>query len=384
MTAGSLTASELSGIVGSVYDSVADASLWPGTLETICAACAGTLAMLAVVDTPAGAPRFHVACGNPAILGPLMSVYAADVPFYRALPAMEIDVPYTVDLIYGLQGPSARQTWLDSRIAREWVIPNNLDDFFWLVLMRRSGRVGSLVVITDRDRPQITRAELHDVALLSPHVRRAVLIGDMFEDKHREAAMFRDIVEALSHPVLIVGGDMHILFANRAAEAMLAEKSGICSLRGQLTLSYAPAHVAVARAVALGQGDEFALGASGINVPLARASAPAVAHVMPLARREGEHRVAPRAAAAIFIATAGSGPMPALDAIAALFGLTAAERRVAGHVAAGLDRSEIALSGGVSAGTVKTQLSAIFDKTGARDQRELQLLIHELSPPRMA
>ena len=70
-----------------------------------------------------------------------------------------------------------------------------------------------------------------------------------------------------------------------------------------------------------------------------------------------------------------------LDAIAALFGLTAAEKRVAGHVADGSTRGEIAASSGVSDGTVKSQLAAIFDKTGTSHQRELQLLIRELSPP---
>ncbi|MER8389109.1 helix-turn-helix transcriptional regulator [Mesorhizobium sp. M1428] len=102
---------------------------------------------------------------------------------------------------------------------------------------------------------------------------------------------------------------------------------------------------------------------------------------MPLARREISARIAQRAAAAIFIAAAGSAPIPALDAIAALFGLTAAERRVAGHVAAGLTRKEIAAAGGVSDGTVKSQLATIFDKTGTGDQRELELLMRELSPP---
>jgi DNA-binding NarL/FixJ family response regulator len=74
-------------------------------------------------------------------------------------------------------------------------------------------------------------------------------------------------------------------------------------------------------------------------------------------------------------------PLPAMEAVAALFGFTAAEARVAGHVAAGGSRHEIAAAGGISDGTVKTHLSAIFDKTGARDQRALELLIRELSPP---
>jgi DNA-binding CsgD family transcriptional regulator len=368
-------------VVEAIYDSIVDATLWQPTLQSVCHASEGCLAMLAVVDTVTRTPRFSVACGDPAILEPLMNEYGADVPFYSALPRMEIDVPFTVDSIYALEGPTTRQTWLESRIAREWVIPNRLDDFFWLALMRQPTRVGTLIIITHKDRHKITDAELRAVSQLSPHIRRAVTIGDMFETERRNTEIFRNVVESLAHPVLIVSRDMRVIFANPSAEALLADNIAINSIRGQLSFNYGPANVAVSRAVELGTRDEFALGPAGIDVPLARVGVPAVAHVMPLARRDISARITQHAAAAIFIAAAGSTPMPALDAIAALFGLTAAEKRVAGHVAAGRSRGEIALTGGVSDDTVKSQLAAIFDKTGAGSQRELELLIRELSPP---
>lgn len=367
-------------VVEAVYDSVTDPARWQQTLETICRMSEGSLAMLAVIDTISNTARMSVSCGDPTVLQPL-SDYGSGVLFYAALPQMEIDVPFTVDSIYALQGPDTRQCWLESRIAREWVVPNRLDDFFWVALMKQPNRVGTLLVVTDKDRRQISGADLRMMSELAPHVRRAVMIGDMFEAERRTAEIFRSILESLSHPVLIVGDDMHVLFANPAAEALLAENEAVSSTRGQLSFRYPKANAAVARAVELGQRDEFALGPAGINVPLAKASAPAVAHVMPLARRDISARVSQRAAAAIFIAAAGATPVPALEAIAALFGLTAAEKRVAGDVAAGMTRRDIALAGGVSDGTVKSQLAAIFDKTGTGDQRELELLIRELSPP---
>lgn len=368
-------------VVEAIYDSIADAGRWQQTLEAICRLSEGCLGMLAVVDTVSNSARLSVACGDPALIEPLTTDYGSQVPFFAALPKMEIDVPFTVDSIYELQGPDTRQVWLDSRIAREWVMPNRLDDFFWVALMKQPTRVGSLMIVTDKDRRQITVEDLEAISLLAPHVRRAVTIGDMFEAERRVAEIFRSIVETLAHPVLIVSHDMHIIFANSTAEALLAENSAVSSLRGQLSFSYPYANAAVRRAVELGMRDEFALGPAGINVPLAKSSAPAVAHVMPLARRDISARMSQRAAAAIFIATAGTAPVPALEAIAALFGLTAAEKRVAGQIASGMNRRDIAVAGGVSEGTVKSQLGAIFDKTATSDQRALQLLIRELSPP---
>lgn len=368
-------------VVEAIYDSIADVDRWQATLEAICNLAEGRLAMLAVIDTISSSARFSVSCGDPAVLEPLKHDYGSQVPFYAAVPKMEIDVPFTVDSIYALQGPDTRQRWLESRIVREWVQPNRLDDFFWVALMKRPTRIGTLMVVTDKDRRQISREDLELVCLLAPHVRRAVTIGDLFEAERRKAEIFRSIIESLDHPVLIVAEDMTIIFANPSAEALLAENISVACVRGQLSFTYANANAAIGRAVQLGTRDEFALGPCGINIPLAKTAVPAVAHVMPLARREISARISQRAAAAIFIAAAGSTPTPALDAIAALFGLTAAERRVAGHVAAGLTRKEIAAAGGVSDGTVKSQLATIFDKTGTGDQRELELLMRELSPP---
>ncbi len=373
----------LSDLVGAVYDCIPDASLWQGTLERVRHLCDGYLATLAVLDTDTKSARFSVACGDPQVLAPLVSTYNSDMPFFTAIPKMDLDVPLTVDSLYELDGPNTRERWLSSKMAREWAMPNKLDDFIWVPVMKQPGRIGNLVVVTHKERPAITRADLDLVSALSPHVRRAVTIGDLFETERRKGEIFRDIVDTLSHPVLIVAADMQIVFANLAAERLLQTKDMLTSLRGQLNFAFPHAQRAITQAVETGRHDEFALGPTGINIPLANCAMPSVAHVMPLAKRDPSQRVAQRAAAAIFIASAGSAPLPAMDAIAALFGLTAAEKRVAAQVASGKSRHDIAHASGVSDGTVKSQLAAIFDKTNTSDQRDLALLIRDLTPPQL-
>jgi DNA-binding CsgD family transcriptional regulator/PAS domain-containing protein len=370
----------LSDLVGSIYDCIPDASLWEMTLDHIRSLCQGCIATLAVHELPSGLTRFSVACGEKALLEPLQLTGSGEMIFYSAVPKMELDVPQTVDTVYQLQGPGMRQEWLSSRMALDWAIPNEIDDFIWLPVMKQAGRVGSLLVITRKERPQISAHDLHLVSQLAPHMRRAVTIGDLFETERRRGEIFRDIVDCLSHPVLIVSADMQIIFANLAAETLLQEKLAIKSLRGQLTFPFSHAQKAIASAVEAGQRNEFSLGPSGINVPLSNSDLPSVAHVMPLKQRDPSVRISQNAAAAIFIASPGHAPVPAMDAIAALFGLTAAEKRVATQIAAGRSRQEIALSSGVSDGTVKTQLASIFDKTDTHDQRGLELLLRDLTP----
>ena len=154
-------------VVESVYDCIPDGDRWQPTLETIRGLFDGHLATLGVIDTASRKARLMISCGDRALLEPLIDDYAAEVPLYAALPRMEIDVPFTIDAVYALQGPDARQTWIDSRIAREWVVPNNLDDFFWVALMKQPTRVGTMMIMTHKDRHQITAEELQSVGLLA-------------------------------------------------------------------------------------------------------------------------------------------------------------------------------------------------------------------------
>ncbi|MDF2389575.1 hypothetical protein JMG10_49685, partial [Nostoc ellipsosporum NOK] len=250
-------------VVEAIYDSVADVGRWQSTLDAIRTLALGRLAMLAVVDTVANSARFSVSCGDQAILEPLERDYGAEVPFFAAVPKMDIDVPFTVDAFYALQGPNARQNWIESRIVRDWVEPNRLDDFFWVALMKQPTRIGTLMVVTDKDRRQISADDLELVSSLAPHVRRAVTIGDLFEAERRKAEIFRSILENLDHPVMIVSDDMQIIFANGAAEALLVESSAVSSVRGQLSFAYPQANAAISCAVELGTRDEFALGPCG-------------------------------------------------------------------------------------------------------------------------
>jgi DNA-binding CsgD family transcriptional regulator/PAS domain-containing protein len=367
-------------VVEDIYDCVTHPDRWHATLDTLRLAVGGRVGVIGVIDKATRATRLSVTAGEAPLVRALLDHHYGDIPFLLAAPRLSFDEAYTVDAVYGVLDPGTQEHWRSMKVTQEFVIPNALDDFVWLTLMKQSARTGSLVILTGRDKT-ISGDDLKWMTEMAPHVRRAVTIGDLFDTDRTLAAAFRRLIESLAHAVLIVTADMRVIFANSAAETLLNEGVVAQFTGGRLMLPFALAERAVARAVHLGERDEVALGTAGINVPLAAAEAPAIAHVLPLGRREGEARFADTAAAAIFISVAGVTPTPAMEAIAALFGLTPAERRVVAQVAEGKSRKTIALAQGVSDGTVKTQLAAIFDKTGVHDQRQLELLIREITPP---
>jgi DNA-binding CsgD family transcriptional regulator len=370
---------ELSDVIGAIYDCVSDESIWPQALRLIGKQVDGFLTTVAVFDTTTQTARLaQVACDDPRAIDVLMQ-YAKEVPFYHLLHLMEIDEPGPLERMFALYGEDGEKVWQQGGLYRNFHSRFGVHNSIDMAVLKRPTRIGTINISVKY--ADISRERLDMVGLLGPHIRRSLTIQDMLEMERAETRIFRDIIENLEHGVVIVSESMDLLYANAAAENHIRQRSAVSVSSGRLFALFPAAQTALARAVSLGVSDEVSLGGSGIDVPLATSARPAVAHVMPLARRSIRNRAETRAAAAIFIAAAGTVMQTAIEAIAALFALTTAERRVASYISEGMTRSDIAQAQGVTEGTVKSQLSAIFDKTGTSDQRSLQSLMHELSPP---
>ncbi|MHB1108887.1 MAG: helix-turn-helix transcriptional regulator [Devosia sp.] len=377
----SLDQQAISHAIAALYDSVADPSCWPAALGILCEVLDGAAATLAMFDAAGQSAHFASASGDPRITLPLLSTQAEHMSFYGVLRQLTVDVPIALSDVFALHGPRGRDVWFESPLYSEWAEPLGIASSINVVVFKQPGRLGILNIATHQSRRNIDHNDLAMMSVVAPHVRRAVTVGDLFDFADRRAEMFEALLEALSYAVIVVGTDMQVLYANPAAKTLLDDQSAVRFGNGRLNFTYAAAASSVANAVATGHRDEFLLGPAGINVPLNSADRPAVAHVLPLARRPDPARFASGAAAAVFIAAAGTTPLPAIDAVAALFDLTPAEKHVAAMVAEGRTRAEIAAAHGVADGTVKSQLGIIFQKTCTGDQRELQRLVRELTPP---
>jgi DNA-binding CsgD family transcriptional regulator/PAS domain-containing protein len=369
---------DVSDLIGSIYDSVANENLWSHALSLINRQTQGFLTTLAVFDTETRAARLaQIACEDPVAIRTLVE-HAKDVPFFHLMHRMAIDEPDTLERMFRLYGHDGEEVWRNGALYRNFHTPYRIQNSIDMAVLKRPTRVGTINISVQYE--PTDRRVFNLVALLGPHIRRAVTIHDMLEMERAENSILRDVIDAIDHAVVIVASDMSILFANAAAEDRLRDQAVVEQRTGKLVARYPYAQSALVRSVALGAQDEAAVGASSIDVPLGSSANPAVAHVLPLQKRMHRERFESRAAAAVFIASAGTVLQSAIDAVAALFGLTGAERKVVGYVSEGLSRAEISEAQGVSDGTVKSQLAAIYDKTNTHDQRALQQLVREITP----
>jgi DNA-binding CsgD family transcriptional regulator len=71
-----------------------------------------------------------------------------------------------------------------------------------------------------------------------------------------------------------------------------------------------------------------------------------------------------------------------LEAASIVYGLSPAQRTVAGHILAGRTLTDIALAMGITANTARTHLDRIYDKTGVRTQPALVRALLSTAAPR--
>jgi DNA-binding CsgD family transcriptional regulator len=221
------------------------------------------------------------------------------------------------------------------------------------------------------------------MALVVPHVRRAVLIGNVIDLRMAEAASFADTLDGLSASMFLVDDNARIVHANISGHLMFSRGSVLRSSGGRLLANEAEATQSLKETFAAAGAGDAAVGIKGIAVPLqARDGERHVAHVLPLtsgARRRAGVNYA--AVAAVFVHKAALDSPSPLEAIARLYKLTPTELRVLLAIVQVGGVPETAVVLGTAEGTVKTHLHRVFAKTETRRQSELVKLVAGFSNP---
>jgi DNA-binding CsgD family transcriptional regulator len=219
--------------------------------------------------------------------------------------------------------------------------------------------------------------------LIIPHIRRATLIGKVIDLKKAKAATLADTFDGLSASMFLLEATGRLVHANAAGHIMLKQADILRVSSGGLTTDDRHAARKLADLFAGAGAGDMAIGAKGIAVPLvARDGGRYVAHVLPLTLRERRRVDAGRAAvAALFVDKVALGMPSSPDAIAKAYKLTPSELRVLLAVVEVGGVPEVAEALGVAETTVKTHLSRLYQKIGARRQADLVKVVAGFSNP---
>jgi hypothetical protein len=195
-----------------------------------------------------------------------------------------------------------------SQFAREWVVPQGFIDVAFSNVEKSA--TGCSIFTVTRD---ITDGPADDefrrrFGLIVPHVRRALLIGNVIDRHKVEAAALADTLDTLASTMFIVDDTGRIVHANASGYAMVAEGRVLHAPGGRLGANDPAADQALRDIFTAAGGGDAVLGKRGVAVPLeARDDERYVAHVLPLtSRARRKAGVCYGAVAAMFVRKGGA------------------------------------------------------------------------------
>jgi DNA-binding CsgD family transcriptional regulator/PAS domain-containing protein len=381
-----IDAEKLSDVIGQIYDSAVDPSLWPNALESCCGLIGATLGSIALYDLRLRATRWATQWGgDPYWMKLFEEKYGAMMPFWSILHLEEVgSIKNTRDMVEVLGGDE--EEIRNRPFFTEWAAPAGYHDVAACIIARNDFHRGIFQLHTPPTRDVVGPRDIAIVNLLFPHVRRAVAIGDLLDMRSIASAAFVATLNTLAVAVILVDAAGRILHANGSAQNMLGANGPVLSTHGELVTHQPNATAALKAAIARAATNESELGHGGIGVPIRGRNAEganvhSIAHVLPLKSGTLRPGLSLGAAAAVFVSPPGANPPPPFEALAALYDLTPTEARVMIEIASGKNRAATAETLGIADSTVKTHLARVFEKTHTAEQSELARLVASLTPP---
>jgi DNA-binding CsgD family transcriptional regulator len=371
-------ATALSELIGLIYDTALDPILWPRALERICGFVGGSSGALFWHDTATEQSAvLHLFNEEPHYTQLYFEKYISLNPCFPAMTFLEAGVPYlSTDLV-----PFSEM--LETRFYDEWMKPQGIIDAVGANL-EKSATGSSVIGVRMHGQDGLADdAARRRLALIVPHLQRAVSIGRLFDQNKAAQAVLSETFDQVLAAVFLVGANGRLVFANAPGRAMLDEGLLLFERDGALEAGSPDAQRLLRDALAAAETGDAAGGGRDLPIPLAASPQSRwFAHVLPLTSGDRQRTGTVHSATAAVFArkTAPAGPLP-LQALATLYRLTASEVRVLDGVTRVSGVRALAELLGLTQATVKTHLHNVFRKTGTARQSDLVKLMAGFEPP---
>lgn len=217
-------------------------------------------------------------------------------------------------------------------------------------------------------------AEKERLNSIVPHLTRALSLFLRLTDMAAERDLYAGTLARLGLGTIVVDANGAILEASPTARALLGEGDVVAAQGSYLRLPHDPA---AGRALADLIAANADAAAKGTEPPPARAlrvmraNGTSVGLIVRPAPASPKLDLPVRAAAVVTVADPERDVAPQAQTLSQLFGLTGAEAELGVLLAQGLDLDHASETLGIAKSTARTQLRAIFAKTGATRQAAL-------------
>jgi DNA-binding CsgD family transcriptional regulator len=363
----------LSDLIGTIYDTTLDRALWSEVLRRSAEFVGGSASSLYSKNAA------HKTAKPFLFWNPRFD--AGGVPSYfdeyaRIDPTTTCQFLFDVGQIYSIEDCIPYDEMLETRVHKEYGRPLGLVDQLAANLDKSAASFSLFAVLRSEEQGRVDNEMRRRMRLIVPHVRRAVLIGNVMDLQATEKMAFADTLSGLAAGVFLVDENARIVFANESGRIMLDEGKILYRKNHVLTAVDSRMATTLLNVIALARDGDSAIEVNGIAVPLSSPPEPWLAHILPLtsgARQQAGITYA--AVAAVFVHRASLEAPSAMETMSKLYRLTPGELRVLAAVSVVGSVTEVAEIVGVGQATVKTHLQRLFAKTGTNRQTDLVKLV---------
>ena len=374
-------------LVHRIYDAARDPQHWSGVLAELTDICGGICSLLLTpLHTPEQGGLVFPHNVSQATLDRWATKSIGDDPYLHIMASRNL---FRVGAAFNGADLMPHEAFRDTDFFREFFTPSHMARVSFGVVFDDSAAHAHPTMVSVFRRECDSPFEPHDVELirkLLPHMSRS--LGGMFHlrDRRFRTASTLAALDRLPVGVVLLDALGGVRFTNRGAQRQLQSattvllKNQASSASPRLGLARHLHHLEQAFQQALqaaisrstvpdGQGFSRAL-----LLPDAQGKATCVLHAAPLSRAhelalgDGSPRVM------VFLCDLAAVTVPA-ELLTELFGLTLGEARAALQVLQGGSNDAMAHRLGISANTFKSQLKAVFAKTGTHRQSDLLRLL---------
>ncbi|QWG21562.1 LuxR family transcriptional regulator [Bradyrhizobium sediminis] len=368
-------AKQLSELISEIYDAALSPSLWEHVVGKAGRFVGGSAASIFSKSPTSGEGSVYCESGiGPHYRQLYFDKYIKFDPTTTGHYFADVGQPIAVaDLM-------AYDEFLDMRFYKEWVQPQGLVDFVSAVLDKSMTTAAFFGVFRHERDGVVDDDARRRMRLIVPHIRRAVLVGRLFDLKSAEAATFADTLDGLSTGICLVDSLGRIVHANLACHVILDDGNALFAAEGRLVARDAKFDCTLQQLFAAAGGGDAAIGTQGIALPLTgQDGARYVVHTLPLT--SGARRTKGIAATAVFIRRVALETVSPPEVIARTYKLTPTELRVLLAIVEVGGVPEVAAALGVGETTIKTHLRRLFGKTGADRQADLVKIVAGFASP---
>lgn len=356
-------------IIDQLYESGIDAAAWPAALASICELMGADHAIGMVRNNADSSyPFIQAARVDQANVMRLRDVAPLGMALLQAFPER---AAFDYDSVI------PRAQMLRSDLFNDYIRPMGGHRAVAVVPYRRDGFNSFFMVCRGERAEDFTEADVATLNRIVPHVTRAVRIRlhvDRSEVRMQAAFAAFDQIDA---GLAIVGGDLRPFALNRHFERIVAQADGFELAPGGLAARDRAANQALQKLVWRAASDDPRV--PGTYTMLVRRAAGRPPWSVTVRRLEARPTAAGGSLVALLVDDIMREPGNIEPVLTAAFGLTPREAMLAAALARGDTLARAAEVLGITYGTARIYLKAIFAKTHTRRQADLVALILRLT-----